>query len=696
LKSFLLILTLAFVFLSRAKLNEIDSLEHIIETTNIDSVKVKTLYYLDGLIYISDPKLDNELNLQIAEICNNNLTFNTNLSVNEIEFYSYYLLKSYNVLGINQDNLGNYPLALDYYYKSLQIGEKMDDSVSIGGVYNNIGLIHQKLKEFSLAKYYYFKSLKLESQIKDSSGIATAYNNIGNLYLSNKKLDSALYFYNLSLPITISQESPYQTASTYGNIGVVYKDLENYDSALFYYNKSLVIRNSINDWDGLANVYSNIGLIHLNKRQQKKAIQNCLQGLHIATNNEAKYRMKQNCHCLYMAHKQVQNNDSALFYLEWHDSLDNALNTDEAMKAIAQKEIIYETGKKTFLDSLKYLNNLQVSEDKSRESQAKNNFRTKFLVGGLILLFFIGMLIYNRLKLIKRQKINLEGQHKYAQEQNSIITQQKYEIEESINYAKLIQEATLPTINHSDIFKDSFIYYNPKDVVSGDFFWLEDDSNQTYFAVGDCTGHGIPGAFISMIGTILLNEIYNAKSIKSPELVLNELNRLIQLTLDSGEAQMNDGMDISFCTFNKSDQKLSYSGANNGIWIISKNDQLNLKINDSFHAIEPTLTHEAFNLFEIKADKQPVGKYYNTGKPFNLKEVQLTDDDLVYAYTDGFSDQFGGEKGKKYKPKQLKKLLLTIAHLDLSDQKQVLDKEFTSWKKNIEQVDDVCIMGIKI
>lgn len=695
-KTFLILFTLTFVFLSRAELNEIDSLEHVIETTKIDSVKVKTLYYLDGLIYISDPKLDNELNLQIAEICNSNLSFNKNLTPNEINFYSFYLLKSYNVLGINQDILGNYPLALDYYYLSLKVGESIDDSVSIGGVYNNIGLIHQKLKEFSLAKGYYFKSLKLESQIKDSSGVATAYNNIGNLFLSDKQPDSALYYYNLSLPITISQDNTYKTASTYGNIGVVYKDLENSDSAIFYYNKSLELRKNTDDWDGLSNLYSNIGVIHISMRNPTKAIENCKKGLQIAIKNEAKYRMIQNCNCLYLAYKAIKNNDSALFYLEWHDSLDNALNNAETMRAVAEKEIIYKTGKKILLDSLKYVNNLQVSEEKSLKSQEKNNFRTKFLIGGLIILFFIGILIFNRLKLIKRQKIVLEGQHKYAKEQNRTISQQKHEIEESINYAKLIQEATLPTINHSDIFKDSFIYYNPKDVVSGDFFWLEDDTEHTYFSVADCTGHGIPGAFISMIGTILLNEIHNAKSIKSPELVLNELNRLIQLTLDSGEAQMSDGMDISFCTFNKTNKILSYSGANNGIWIISKQKKLELKTNDSFYEIEPTIVENEFNLYEIKADKQPVGKFYNTGKLFNLKEVQLVSGDLVYAYTDGFSDQFGGEKGKKYKPKQLKKLLLKIANLDLMAQKKELSKEFKDWKKNTEQVDDVCILGVKI
>ena len=694
-KVYFVILILIVNFLCRAGFNEIDSLQHIIKTTKNDSLKVKALYHLDGLIYISDAELDIQLNMQIMKICIPNL----NRNVNNHKFYSNHLTEAYNTLGINQDKLGNYSLALDYFHNALAISEGVNDK-NTSSIYNNIGSIYLKLKAFKLAKNYNIKALNLYKEINDSLGMTTSYNNIGNLLLLHeKKLDSALLNYHTALTIALLIEDTLAIAFSYSNIGVVHNQLGNQDSALFYYNKSLQICKATNDWNGLSNIYSNIGQIYLSQGYIEKAKFNCWKGIHISTRTHFKQRISKNCYCLYEAHKQSQNSDSALFYLEWYDSLNQILSNDDVLMEITKKEILFKTEKKSFSDSLNYVKNIQINKEKSIKLHAKNESRIAYLIAGLILFLLIGIVIFVRLNLIKRQKRYIEKQHQRTQRQKTIISNQKFELEQSINYAKLIQEATLPSLNHGDLFTDSFIYYNPKEAVSGDFFWLEEDDDQKYFAVADCTGHGIPGAFISIIGTILLNEIYNSKALKSPELILNELNRLIQLTLNSNGKQMNDGMDISFCAYNKQTGVLSYSGANNPIWVISKNETLDIKIDSNFELTLPTISGNGFNLFEIKADKQPIGKFYDFEKSFSLKKIQLTKDDLIYTFTDGFADQFGGkkgEKGKKYKYKPFKKLLLKIAHLKLSSQHQVLDKEFINWKNDLEQIDDICIMGIKI
>lgn len=670
----------------------IDSLKSVIESTGDDSIKVETILFWDELIYITDPKLDNELNLQIIEISKQNLS-QLNLSGSKTKFYKQHLAKAYNVLGINEDDKGNYPQALDYYYQSLELSEALNDSGIIGGIYNNIGLIHEKLYDFEIANLFYKKSLKLEKLTNDYDGIVTAYNNIGSLFLAQNELDSSLIHYQTALAIAVINSEDYQLASTLGNIGVVYERLGEFDSSLVYYNKSLEVRQSINDWDGLSNVFANIGLIYVNKNQPELALENCRKGLRIAVENNAIYRTQFNCHCLYRAFKMKNNSDSSLYYLEWQDSLDLVLSDDEKTRAIAQKEIIYQTDKEHFADSLKHAGELELNSAIFEKSKAKSRLKVTLLVGGLILLALIGIIIYYRLNVTKKQKIEIEKQHELTRIQNEIISLQKHEIEQSINYAQLIQEATLPTLNHTDVFEQSFILYLPKDVVSGDFYWIEEDEQQQFFAVADCTGHGIPGAFISMIGTILLNEIYNSKQIKTPNFILNELNRLIQLTLDSGDTQMKDGMDISFCTLNKSTHVLSFSGANNPVWIVSNEKTLRLN-NDEI--IEPSLTVNNQFLFEIKADKQPVGKYYDQQKSFTLNQVKLNKGDCVYTFSDGFADQFGGPKGKKYKYKPFKQFLIEISNTDMNKQHDALKSEFFKWKGELEQIDDVCIMGVRV
>lgn len=221
----------------------------------------------------------------------------------------------------------------------------------------------------------------------------------------------------------------------------------------------------------------------------------------------------------------------------------------------------------------------------------------------------------------------------------------------------------------------------PKDVVSGDFYWaFQTDNNIAVWAVADCTGHGVPGALMSMIGNSLLNEIVIENKILQPDEILNRLrDKLIKALEQKGESQNRDGMDIALCVWDKNNNTLQYAGANNPVWIIRKNNEL-----------------KDYELIELKPDKMPVGLHAGETKPFNVQTLNLNSEDTIYAFTDGFADQFGGEKGKKYKYKNFQALLMANADKSMQEQSEIIKNEFYIWKGNLEQIDDVCIVGISV
>ena len=272
--------------------------------------------------------------------------------------------------------------------------------------------------------------------------------------------------------------------------------------------------------------------------------------------------------------------------------------------------------------------------------------------------------------LIENQKLLMDAQKNHLEQKNKDIT-------DSINYAKRIQRALLAsdTLLNKNL-PEYFVYYKPKDIVSGDFYWANFVNGKFLIITADCTGHGVPGAFMSLLNISLLNEITLLKKIIQPDLILNHIREQIITTLNPEgiEQEGRDGMDCILCAFDFNNNKLEFSAANNPLWIFRKQ---NLKIE------------------EFKADKQPVG-FHGIYKPFTLQSIELNKGDIVYCFTDGFADQFGGPKGKKFRYKQLETILQTNSHLPMSEQKNILDKTFNEWKGDLEQVDDVLIIGIRI
>jgi serine phosphatase RsbU (regulator of sigma subunit) len=256
---------------------------------------------------------------------------------------------------------------------------------------------------------------------------------------------------------------------------------------------------------------------------------------------------------------------------------------------------------------------------------------------------------------------------------NGLISEKNKEITDSIEYAKYIQNGLLPSaaiINAC--LPDSFIYYKPKDIVAGDFYWLERKNEYIIFSACDCTGHGVPGAMVSVICSNALNRAVKEFNLLQPGEILTKVRELVLETFEKGENEVKDGMDVSLCAWNKKTNELLWAGANNPLWYI-QNKQLKT----------------------LSADKQPIGKIDNP-KPFTTHKVQLRPGDCIYVFTDGYADQFGGAKGKKFKYKQLQELLLANSDKSLDEQQKILSKTLDDWKGKLEQIDDVLIMGIRV
>ncbi len=276
-------------------------------------------------------------------------------------------------------------------------------------------------------------------------------------------------------------------------------------------------------------------------------------------------------------------------------------------------------------------------------------------------------------KIIIKKNQNLMFSNEKINNQKLKLEIKNKEITDSINYASRIQHAILPPENKiNNYLKNNFILYLPKDIVAGDFYWMEEANNLIHFAVADCTGHGVPGAMVSVVCNNALNRSIREYHLEKPSDILAKTRELVIESLDQGNENIKDGMDIAFCTLDINKRKLQFSGANNPLIIIRNNE-----------------------IIEIKGDRQPIGKH-SKSKEFPNHIVELNKHDSIYLFTDGFQDQFGGVKGKKLKLKGLKEILLSNADKSMRHQKNRIEDAFNLWKDDLEQIDDVCIMGFKV
>jgi serine phosphatase RsbU (regulator of sigma subunit)/ligand-binding sensor domain-containing protein len=328
--------------------------------------------------------------------------------------------------------------------------------------------------------------------------------------------------------------------------------------------------------------------------------------------------------------------------------------------------------------------------------------------------FVYGAIVFStrRLKeIIRRATQEIVAQKEKIEEQKKLVDEKNKDITDSIAYASTIQAAILPSTDKiREFMPDHFILFRPRDVVSGDFYWInKTPSGKIVIVAGDCTGHGVPGAFMSMIGNSLLNEIILENAIVDADVILNRLKEGIIKALRQKEegAQSKDGMDLALTVLDPSNNTLEYAGANNSLYLIRPlaNGQV-ARLGASPIQLEkdgvtdplvtPTLATETHGLFEIKPDNQPIGYHTDKIQPFTKHLIQLEEGDSLYLFTDGYADQFGGPKGKKFKYKPFKSLLLSLYGNRMAQQERVLEDTLLDWMGDFEQIDDICIVAFKI
>ncbi|MDG1914909.1 MAG: two-component regulator propeller domain-containing protein [Crocinitomix sp.] len=327
------------------------------------------------------------------------------------------------------------------------------------------------------------------------------------------------------------------------------------------------------------------------------------------------------------------------------------------------------------------------------------------IIAALLVVGFISFLISLRTRQLRLKQSALE---ETIEERTTEIRRQKEELEyknheitDSILYSRRIQYSILPgTEKLNSALETYFVFYKPKDIVSGDFYWAELSPNKkdlTFVAVADCTGHGVPGAMVSLVVTRALNSAVRENELTKPSDILDQTNDIVLEAFTDAESGtiIKDGMDIALLSLDKSTPKISFqfAGAHNPLWIIREKTNGNLIVNDT--EIEPNIDLGDYNLFEIKGDKQPIG-YFENKVPFKNHAGELVKGDRIYLISDGYADQFGGPKGKKFKYKALKNLLLSQQNITIEAQHEELKKAFFDWMGDLEQLDDVCLMGIEI
>ncbi|HBS85399.1 MAG TPA: hypothetical protein DEA97_02510 [Bacteroidales bacterium] len=609
----------------------------------------------------------------------------------------------YTYIGSTYSDLGDYKLALENYLKALKIAEEIEDYEGVAYILNNIGNIHSLQGDFDKALTYFQKSLAISKKYNFLQGEYYANANIGSVYNEKKMYDKALVNYFECLKIIEGVGDKYGTAEICNNIAELYLDTKQFKKATEYFTRALSLHEEIGNKDGASSLYGNLanlygamadstGISSSEKRNlYLKALEFGEKAYTIALETGSPRRKGEAAKVLMTAYKFTGNVSKALNYAEIYIEARDSMYTEEKANALAEMDTKYQTEKKQ-LENEK-LKNEKLLDDELIKTQSLENKRQQTVIfsviGGLVLLLVILFIIFRMFRQkrqanidlemkneeISAQRDEIEAQRNLAADQRDLISEQKQEITDSIHYAFRIQSAVIPDIailNH--VVSDSFILHMPRDIVSGDFYWIGEQDNKIIILAADCTGHGVPGAFMSMLGIAFLNEIVSKENITSPAEILNELrNKIVKALKQQGKSgEQKDGMDISVITIDPTHNHLQFSGANNPLYLIRNND-----------------------LVEIKGDKMPVA-IHDKMESFVNHEMAINKGDNIYIFTDGFADQFGGPQGKKFKYKPFKELLVKNTHLPLTGQQALLKETFVNWKGSLDQVDDVLVIGIKI
>jgi serine phosphatase RsbU (regulator of sigma subunit) len=549
---------------------------------------------------------------------------------------------------------------------------------NLGAAFNNSTTDNSGTVRFKKSIYYYEKALTIAKKLNNSSDICSILISLSNTYTSLKSFDLAISKINQAREIAERENNSQLLIRIYSNLCMIYSNQKKPVLGEPYGKKAAALALATDNVFELSNSVKFLSkslLLQGKFSGAKNILQETLARVRaLGMIYDEFFLLTNYATCC----EKLGDFKSAYDACGQIKAIEDSLMNQEILKSTSELEERYQSEKK----------DLQIKQQESSIQLKESENKRKSIIiwlSALALLgtgFFAVIAFINFRKskkanhIIQNQNEVLELQKQQVEHQKDLVVEKQKEIIDSINYAQRIQQAILTgDAIWSKISKDYFIFFQPKAIVSGDFYWAHILPNQCrVFAVADCTGHGVPGGFMSMLGNSFLNEIVVDNKIFKADIILNKLReKIIHALEQKGQTEQKDGMDISLCVWNKMDNTLEFAGANNSIWIVRNNE-----------------------ITEYKPDKMPIGTYTDTQKNFNSQHIALQRGDCIYLSTDGYADQFGGPNGKKFMYKQFANLLRGIAGLSIEEQAKASKSAFETWRSNHEQLDDMCVLGIKI
>ena len=578
--------------------------------------------------------------------------------------------KADRLIGFAYFNKTNFRKALDHYFLAAKYYESIKNDTLLAQVYNNIGQMFYYNYNKKMAKEYWIKAMGKCKLVKNEIFLSDILNNLGAICWDEKNYKKAIDYYEESAAIDLKKGDMASYAGAINNIGMAYSEVFEVNNDLIsrnmsqtYYLKSLRIIDSLP-----YNIYSI--QIYLSVADALTDFEK--DGLAMVVIKKAEAKMpkvlnKEYLHFLNTKARVLISNKKAIdayLCMKRYVAIKDSLFTLESNAQMLEAEARYQNDRQ-----MKEIE-LQKSDIERKDLKLKQSTIIGYSLGiGVLLLIVIAFMTYRRYA--EKQKANqiISIQKEEVESKKLIIEEKQREIIDSMNYAKRIQYSLLA---HDEFlkenFSDHFVFFNPKDIVSGDFYWATKKDGKFYLAVCDCTGHGVPGAFMSLLSIGSLSEAINEKNITEPNEVFEYVRKRLIVSMEG----QRDGFDGILLCVDKKANKISYVSAHNG----------------------PILVRNGV-LEELAADKMPVGMGVRD-EPFKNYSIDVQKGDRLFLYTDGFADQFGGPKKKKFKYKKLNEILLVNSMKPMKEQKELLKGTFEDWKGDLEQVDDVCVIGIKL
>jgi len=643
-----------------AQNRKLDSLTKIFHQSH-DTSKVKILCSISRFFEANDP----EKSLAIADSA---------LVIAKRINYKIGIGSAYGSIGSCLCTSGKYDEAINALIKSLKVFESLKNKRYVTNTYNSLANAYMGLKDNKKAYDYFLKAYKLASEKpRNEHMIAITSVGVGNMLLEQNKFKEAIEYYKAGEKYFKENNNPNYEAMCITMIGETYVKDSNYVEAEKYFLKCMPIFRKNNDEYGLGIILSNLGGVEFQRKHYQLAQQYYEEALKLNFKRKAWDNIQSSALSLSSVLESQNKSVDALKYYKIHMQYKDSVINIERHRSIAEAETKYESEKKE--QQLK-LKNLELEKSQIKVAQRNNLI---YVFGSAILIFAIMLFfVYKQFTEKKKANVLLTNKNEEIEKQKSIIEEKNKDITDSINYSKHIQQAIIPSVQKVRRFlPNSFVIFKPKDIVSGDFYLVEEIVGLIYLAVVDCTGHGVPGAMLSVFAnSTIKNTIASNNFRDNPAAILSDLCFQFKSNLQAHNQAItiNDGVDMSICIIDKKENKIYFAGAKNGLLQLRNNE-----------------------LTEYAADRWGIsGNNLKQQLFFTNYIIDVQKGDKFYMGTDGFIDQFGGPKGKKFKQKQLKELVVNYSGENFDKQAENLVNDFNIWKGLLEQIDDVTLIGFEV